>query len=136
MKKIIGFYGAASKGKTETLNLLIDLLNGVAKISGTPVKHWNGKDKQITFIYKGNIVSICTAGDNEDELRSNIKYFEKEKCDIAISATRTKGATVDILHDFGEIKNKVRINWIKKIYNLPNKDTVNKQQAESIFKML
>lgn len=49
-----------------------------------------GRDRDITFTYKGNIISICTTGDTETILKDSCAYFSKMKYDIAISATRSQ----------------------------------------------
>lgn len=135
MKQIIGLKGSAQKGKTETLNLLIDLLEVATTGCSMPAPQPVGNNRKRTFIYNGNKVSICTAGDNLSELLANRVYFETEKCDIAISAARTSGATHDVLNDLAK-KNNIKVSWIKKIYDLPSKDKVNAQQAIDIFNML
>lgn len=48
------------------------------------------RDRDITFTYKGNIISICTTGDTETILKDSCAYFSKMKYDIAISATRSQ----------------------------------------------
>lgn len=135
MKQILGLKGSEKKGKTETLNLLIDLLEVATTGCAMPAAQPIGVNRKRTFTYNGNKVSICTAGDNLSELLANRKYFESEKCDIAISAARTRGTTHDVLNKLAN-DNNIKVSWIKKIYDLPNKDIVNSQQANDIFKKL
>lgn len=135
MKQIIGLKGSAKKGKTETLNHLIDLLEIATGQQTAPTPQPEGHDRKRSFTYNGNKVSICTAGDNLSELLANKKYFEDEKCDIAISAARTSGATHVVLNDLAK-NNNINVSWIQKKYDLLNSVKVNTQQANDIFNML
>ena len=82
MKRIIGLCGKGNIGKTETLNLLIDLLTVATTGCAMPSPQPAGRNREMTFIYKGNTISICTAGDTEAILKDNCAYFSKMKCDI------------------------------------------------------
>jgi hypothetical protein len=135
MKKVIGLSGRSEVGKTETLNLLIDLLEVKTTGCSMPTPQQKGKDRRMTFSYKGQIISICTAGDNKNELEKNLIYFNDNKSDIAISATRTRQATHYALNNLAE-SNGITVNWIRKIYDLPNEKIVNEKQAHQILDMI
>lgn len=70
------------------------------------------RDRDITFTYKGNIISICTTGDTETILKDSCAYFSKMKYDIAISATRSRGKTHMALENLDP---SVSVEWIRKI---------------------
>lgn len=129
MKRIIGLFGKGKIGKTETLNLLIDLLTVATTNCHMPEPQPVGKDRQVTFTYKGNIISICTGGDTASILKSNCNYFKKMKCDIAISAARSYGQTHIELENLDPT---VSVEWIKKI----DDRSMNLQIAQDILNSL
>ena len=140
MKQIIGLYGSGDKGKSETLNLLIDLLEVATTGCPMPTAQKPRTDRKKTFNYNGNIVAISTKGDTEKALVSNCSYFKKKKCDIAISAARTLGITHDKLKNLGETNTPpITVTWIEKeVINPESTATkiVNLAQAEKLFKTL
>lgn len=83
----------------------------------------------MTFIYKGNTISICTAGDTEAILKDSCAYFSKMKCDIAISAARSRGKTHMALENLDP---SVSVEWIRKI----DDRSKNLQIAQDIFNSL
>lgn len=127
MERIIALYGKSKIGKSTTLNILIDLLRIVAdsyKIN----KDYEG---YATFDFAGKKISICTPGDNEEIIESNIAYFNKQKCDIAISATRTKGEGKKLFDSFVERK-KVEFLRIHKESNFSS----NAKTAAKLFQLV
>lgn len=48
-----------------------------------------------TFEYNGHVVCVAPAGDTSEIVEANCRYFKQKGCDVAISATRTKGGSVD-----------------------------------------
>ncbi len=135
MEKIIGLYGKGSCGKTATLNFLIDLLTVATTSCPMPTPHTG--DRKETFTYNDKVISICTDGDYEEILEENISYFNKQKCDIVITATRTRGKTCDALNTFAS-KNKIStVDWIKKSYDAKKlEEKMNLQTARDIFNQL
>lgn len=131
MKQIISLYGKGHIGKTETLNLLIDLLKVATTGCSMPTPQATGQDRKETFNYNGKIISICTGGDDENTLKDNCLYFMQKGCDVAISAARSRGKTHRVLESLAT-KNNTSITWIKKLDN-PNMNT---QVAQSIFNLL
>lgn len=129
MKRIIGLCGKGNIGKTETLNLLIDLLTVATTGCVMPTPQPAGRDRDITFTYKGNTISICMAGDTETILKDNCAYFRKMKCDIAISAARSRGKTHMALKNLAP---SVSVEWIRKI----DDRSKNLQIAQDIFNSL
>ena len=85
MKRIIGLCGKGHIGKTETLNLLIDLLTVATTRCAMPAPQPAGRNREMTFIYKGNTISICTAGDTEAILKDSCAYMALENLDPSVS---------------------------------------------------
>ena len=129
MVQIIGLYGKANTGKTETLRILARILVCYGaelqqcyntEISSPeepslPKKIPKEGDFMAYLNYEGIHICICTGGDNEPALKRNIKFFENYSSDIYISATRTKGATCKTLNGFAEDeKIKAKVVWFGK----------------------
>lgn len=132
--RIIGLYGHGSCGKSVTLNYLKELLCEAGKsLSQKP--HPNS-DTPETFEYKGLVICVAPGGDTEDIIERNVRYFKSKNCDVAISATRTGGGSVEALHRY-EIEMQTKIEWVRKSYeyNLcrATQELCNKETAQFIF---
>lgn len=108
--KIIVLFGTASKGKTQTLNLVINRLccNFDASVV---LGNFSGNikvDSCMVLDYLGKRIGIVTNGDNDEVLN---KGFEKlpDDCDLYICASRTKGSSCDYIR-----RKKSNIVWIEK----------------------
>lgn len=135
--RIIGLYGHGDCGKSETLNTLKELLRASGKsLSGSP--HPNSEMPE-TFEYKGMIICVAPGGDDRAKLQENIRYFKTNKCDVAITATRCKGGSVEELQKYAKSED-VEIEWVQKSYeyNLSRatQTQCNKETAEVIMKMI
>lgn len=135
--RIIGLYGHGQCGKSATLNEVKELLRAVGKsISMQPHPHSESPE---TFEYNGHVVSVATAGDTREIVEANCRYFKQKGCDVAISATRTKGGSVDALNEFADSEG-VKVEWIAKSYeyNLSEgtKKMCNMEMAEVMFKSI
>lgn len=122
IEKIFVLYGKAQIGKTTTLNVLIDLLRIVSD-SYEISKEYEG---YATFKFSGKTISVCTPGDDAKSLEGNIDYFKKQKCNIAVTATRVKGAGKDLLDEFAETKKIIPV----RIHKDDNTDTCRKYAAK------
>ena len=117
-KAIIGLWGPGGKGKSTTLNLLIKSLGGP---EGTV-------DQRVRLTYREKRIAITTYGDDEWQLKENIKFFDEKSCDIYITATRTKGDTKKVLKKYA----KTDIIWIGKNYSDSLHDLINEAQAKEL----
>ena len=132
--RIIGLYGHSNCGKSASLTNLKELLH-VAGRSLSAHPHPNSEMPE-TFAYKGLTVCVAPGGDNREILQSNIRYFKAKQCDVAISATRSKGASVDELNKFAASEG-VRVEWIAKSYeynlSTATQQMCNHETADVIF---
>lgn len=135
--KIIAIKGRHDCGKSETVGIhLKEMITGRI----VPKENWwKEKDKRESVSYGGNVIDICAPGDSEEIVRANITFFEKHPCDIAFTATRSRGHGCWALEDYAKEKGAELI-WINKEYNL-NLDEegqikTNKQLAEKLFEMI
>ena len=101
MKKIIALYRSCDQGKTATLNLVIDLLTVATTECAMPDSQPSKKDRRATFTYNDKIVSICTGGDDANTIKANEDYFAQKNCDVAITASRSRGITRDLINKMG-----------------------------------
>lgn len=124
-KAIIGLWGPGGKGKSTTLNLLIELLGGIKRKG----------DQRIRLTYREKKIAITTYGDDKWQLQGNVDFFKKESCDIYITATRTRGGSVVELEKF-EKKIGAEIIWISKSYSTSYQELINERQAETIKDVL
>lgn len=108
--KIIALWGTASKGKTQTLNLVINKLccnYGADVVSGNFFGNIKN-DSCLVVDYQGKKIGIITNGDNDEVLS---KGFEKlpDDCDLYICASRTKGSSCKSIRN-----KKSNIVWVEK----------------------
>ncbi len=135
--RILGLFGHGNCGKSETLNELKELLRDAGKsISLTEHPYC---DKPETFEYNGLVVCVAPGGDTRKIVEANCRYFKIKRCDVAISATRTKWGSVDALKEYAD-KEGVEIEWVAKSYeyNLSRKtqNMCNKEAANVLFEMI
>lgn len=111
--KIIGLYGHSNCGKTQTLNFLREMLRQKGESLSKNAPHQD--DEPETFLYHGKVVCVAPGGDNEECIKANIRYFTEKQCDIAISASRTKGGGVNALNAFA-LQQGTTVDWHPKSY--------------------
>lgn len=128
MKKIIGFYGIGHSGKATTLNMLIGLFDS---------QHIAAKTRNVKFVSTINnqIIGIATCGDTESDIADACLYFNKQNCDIAVVATRSKGKSCRRLVDFAKEKH-TRIEWVEKKKDYLNQVATNYEQARELRDLL
>ena len=133
--KLIALYGRSSCGKSDTLNRLKDLLRqaGTSSISRIP---YPDSDKPETFLHKGLTVCVAPSGDVREIVEENLRYFTGKQCDVAVTASRTKGGTVDALTEFAA-NNGIGIDWVEKSYeswlSRATQRLCNQETAQRIF---
>ncbi len=135
--RIIGLYGHAQCGKSETLNELKEFLRRFGK--SLSMESHPYCERPETFEYNGLIVCVAPGGDTRGVVESNCRYFRTKGCDVAISATRTKWGPVDALKEFAEEEDST-VEWVAKSYeyNLSRETQkrCNKETAEVLLKMI
>jgi len=131
----IGLKGPSNVGKSQTLNLLIDLLQVATTSCIMPVPQPKGKDRREIFYYKDFIVGVATAGDNKIIVDRNCFFFNEHNCNFVFSATRTKGESVDSFKNF-VTKRNAKLNWVKRERNYSTPDDYAMLQAQELFNMI
>jgi len=125
MKKIIALSGRADKGKTITLNYLIGFLDKSKEEKELT------KDRSVIVCYSNKKIAVTTPGDNIGEIKKNIEFFEKEDCDILVTATRLNRNTINIIDKYCK-ENKAEFILTEKNIALTLKDLINQTQAKDI----
>jgi hypothetical protein len=135
--RFIGLYGHGQCGKSATLNELKELLMVAGK--SISMKQHPYSESPETFEYEGQIVCVAPAVDTREIVEANCRYFKQKGYDVAISATRTKGGSVDALNEFATNEG-MTVEWIAKSYEYNLSQTTqimcNKEMAEVIMKRL
>ena len=85
------------------------------------------------------IISVAPGGDDRKSLLENIRYFKSKKFDVAISATRCKGGSVEELQKYAK-KEGVEIECVQKLYEFNlSRETQKmciKETAEVLLEMI
>lgn len=131
--KVIALFGRGNTGKTHCLGHLINLLYQETKGCNYL---FEGQNERVTLDYLGQRITICTWGDTDHEESLNIEKIWTDNPDIAIVATRTKGATVEIVEEFCN-KNEHQLKWVEKYVasfdDLSGQEYLNNLQAEQLL---
>ncbi len=124
-KTIFALSGVGNSGKTTTLSFLIKIFQ--SKSLSEP----KNDDFQV-FKYRGYKIAISTYGDCEEILNGNVKDFEDNSCDIAITATLSRGATHDVIEKYKR-STGADLHWIDKCRNDKDFELKDFQKAILLF---
>ncbi len=115
MKKLIGLWGTANVGKSETIRIVYRKLT---EMFPEYIFHEKFKviipdagDIRLVIIINGKIIGIESQGDPNSSLLTSLPLFADLNCDIILCATRTRGATVD---QVVKLNASYEIKWIEK----------------------
>ena len=125
LHRIIVLCGRANLGKTRTLRMVIDKLNGESISYAT-------RDTKTICHYNDQTIAIATKGDNAAELRANVSYFKFHPCDIAITAARSLGGTHDVIKAYAQ-ETGAEVVWIYKRVEIGEENAVNLKWAEKVI---
>lgn len=125
LHKIIVLCGRGNLGKTRTLRMVIDKLNGESISYAT-------RDTKTICHYNDQTIAIATKGDNAAELRANVSYFKFHPCDIAITAARSRGGTHDVIKAYAQ-ETGAEVVWIYKRVEIGEENAVNLKWAEKVI---
>ncbi len=125
LHRIIVLCGRGNLGKTRTLRMVIDKLNGESISYAT-------RDTKTICHYNDQTIAIATKGDNAAELRANVSYFKSHPCDIAITAARSRGGTHDVIKAYAQ-ETGAEVVWIYKRVEIGEENAVNLKWAEKVI---
>ena len=120
-------------GKSATLNELKELLRVAGKSISKQLHPYSESPE--TFEYKGQVICVAPAGDTREIVEANCRYFKQKGCDVAISATRTKGGSVDALNKFPDSEG-VKVEWIAKSYEYNMSEETQKMCNKEIVEVI
>jgi len=134
MKTVIALYGTANTGKSATLRKVYELLKAKhpnGPVSNEIVHH----DVRAIININGHLIGIESQGDPSSRIFTSISMFVREKCDLIVCATRTRGQTVVAVEN---LKPKYEINWIQKLReaNEAKHEQANNALASDILKQI
>ncbi len=119
-KTIICLYAPANCGKTQTIRSLFLKLGGCKKVL-------NGTHDFVSDVDFGKKkIGFASQGDPDSNHKEDIGQLAKDKCDIIVTASRTKGGTVDNIDDIAQMY-KYRVIWISPFYFYDAQKTTKKQ---------
>ena len=114
-KTIICLYAPADCGKTKTIRSLFLKLGGDKNVL-------NGTHDFISDVnYGRKKIGFASQGDPDSSQKENLEKLAQNNCDIIVTASRTKGGTVD---NVCEIANKYgyTVVWVSPFYFYDAKD--------------
>ena len=135
--KIIALRGRSNCGKSETLGIFLRKLIYLQMSVQPEKKVW--KDTRESIKVGNMTIDICPPGDTEEIVRENIAYFEKHPCDIAFTATRSRGRGCWALDGYAN-EAGAELIWIRKEYNddlgKEGQEDANNALAEKLYRMI
>lgn len=140
MKTILTVWHTAGKGKTSTIREFAhEILNiyPVHKIIYSDTNPFNPKgDFRLIIEINGKIIAIESKGDPNSELDKRLdEIFTSYNPDIIISASRTRGSTVNITDVFAT-KHAYKQIWTSTYHMDNNHSIVNKLKAKHMIELL
>jgi hypothetical protein len=134
-KTIIAIFGASNQGKSSSIKEIVNRFNIIFptaiidyKITGTDI---------LVIIRIGKVkIGVESHGDPGSRLESSLQLFVKEKCDIIVCATRTRGATVELVNNMFSIHH-YDVIWTSNYFSnekySPNNPIINHFFADHII---
>ncbi|MHC5250490.1 hypothetical protein [Enterococcus sp. LJL90] len=154
--RIVGLSGKGGSGKSKTLFIVANRLIASSNFKleayryygkrfkgswETDVNNFTGftrvrsEDFAAVFSFKDIKIGICSAGDDDAFLKSEIDVLTSDPydCTICICACRTTGGTEDTLNSCDSIGNAL---ILKKMYDKPRHSIVNNQDSDELLDIL
>jgi len=130
-RTIFALKGVSNTGKTQTINFVRRFIEECYKDCKTAHDPLRRGSKEITLILQvGNTkIGIESQGDPNSRLFNSIPYFVNQGCDIIVCATRTRGATVELVKSY----EKYEIKWYSPNAVSSGAVEANTQKAQEIF---
>lgn len=137
-KKIFVLYGAGSKGKTTTLNLLF---NQICRKYSEYLIYFERNEYRADFraVFKKDnvVIGLYSSGDNEDEVSHNLYQLDAYQCDYVFGTSRTKGGSCVAVNRYAVLvhDSEDAIEWIDKQYadNEADELEINTEDGKKLF---
>ena len=129
-KLLIAVEGVSNSGKTTTLKKFLSLLQKDPKTISIRIQNDVKKKKpnefyipkigDMTCIFELALINnkllkigIATGGDTLDIVSSNLTYFDNNNCDVMFCATKSRGQTVDYIHNYIDNEETIFLPFFK-----------------------
>jgi len=130
-RTLLALWGTANSGKSTTIRRVYELLKSRHKGAKIIYSKFR-RDFTVILLIKGRKVGIESQGDPNSRLGGSLQLFVKEKCNVIICATRTRGQTVDAVNT---LKKQYEIVWFQQVKSLPPKhQAANNAMARQIVR--
>ena len=95
------------------MNILRELIreNGKSISSNPP---YSGEQRE-TFLFNGQVVCLCPGGDDGAVVKGNFANAASKNADIIITASRTRGESVNVIYEQEENLD-IKAEWFHKSY--------------------
>ncbi len=137
MKKIIiVIKGVSNQGKTTSINTLFSKLKEIGNVEE---KHTDAKEVISIINYNKRKIGLCSIGDPKSSQEEWLKNLISKKCDIIITASRTRGSTTNLIYNLSESFGYDIIwtsNYISSVYDDEFHKKLNILFANSLVKLL
>jgi ABC-type multidrug transport system ATPase subunit len=129
--QIIALYGRSNIGKTTTLKLVVEKLKKLP--NATFQVFTETPDIKVIITIGKTKIGIESQGDPDGRLEESLDYFIRVECDVIICATRTWGATTELVKNRAKPEN---IHWIKKFSGGDRKEDQDRSDLEKAAEIL
>ena len=135
-KEVILLCSPANSGKTTSIvGVYNQLVTKYKMINQYPIQQSVYKDiNRIYFTIKNTVIGFCSSGDIGAITQQNIDFFKNNKCEICITAARTRGATKKLIRKWAE-KNGYHLSIID-FASATNINHANSQKVQMIMDRL
>lgn len=110
-KTLIALKGTANVGKSMTLSKLGRKIRAAGGLTNEEIDR---REYWAIFDYKNSLIGIQTYGDHVNDVSAGIKGFLQRQCDVIISASKIRGATINHLSQIA-ITNSYRLLSVRPI---------------------
>ncbi|KQP17034.1 hypothetical protein [Pseudorhodoferax sp. Leaf265] len=111
MKTVLALSGSSNRGKSTTLNLVIDLLKAAYPHAQVEERRYK-VDRTFVLVIDGRKVGVETQGDPASRLPTSLKRFVDAGCEVIVCACRSYGATTQSVEDLAT--RDYAIQWFAK----------------------
>jgi len=130
-KTLLALRGTANSGKSTTIKSAYGLLKSRHKDVEIIYSKFY-RDFMVILIIKGRKIGIESQGDPRSRLGRSLDLFVREKCNVIICATRTKGQTVDAVTALAK---QYKVNWFEQTKSAPSmRQASNNAMARAIVR--
>lgn len=137
-RHIIVYYGKQNSGKTTTLSLLHNMLALALPQCNNQPCPIPSPDFCSHFLTKGYVICISTGGDDASAILRGLEYFEQHQGHILITADRTFRRNHDVLNEYIECNQEVKLLRLKAQYAdaLAEQELANMEQASKLYQTI